>query len=325
MELGKISIDILKKHIFNEKFKKDEVLLYPDIGEDCAAVDMKEDIAVVTCDPITATDKFSGYLSVVVVCNDLAATGAEPVGVLSTVLLPPTSTQEDFISILTQIKEACKRFDIVLLGGHSEVSRIVNKPLIVSMGLGRVKKSSLVSSKGAKPHDKIIITKTLGIEGSFILYHHRKNEILKLLTTDEVKEIENFFNKLSVVEEGLIAREYATSMHDITEGGLFGAIFEVCSASKKGARIYENLIKLNSAVRKITSFFGLDPYRLISSGSMLITTNRENELIKALEKKGIDCHVIGEVTEDEKIEFIHKNGDIAIIDNLTADEIYKVV
>ncbi|WAM34843.1 AIR synthase family protein [Caldicellulosiruptor morganii] len=325
MEIGKIPIEILNKHVFESKITRDDVLLGPDIGEDSAAVDIKGDIAVITTDPITATSYMAGYLSVVVVCNDLAAAGAEPVGVLSTILMPPESTQDEFVQILREIKEACRRFNVQLLGGHSEVSPVVTKPLIVSTGFGRVQKDLLISTKGAKAGDKIIITKTLGIEGTLILYNKEKEKLREVLTPQEITEIEDYINRLSVIEEGLIARKYATSMHDITEGGLFGAIYEVCKASKKGAKIYEDKIVLSSSVKKVSSFFNLDLYRLISSGSMLITTNKEDILISELKGKGIECCIIGEIVEDPKIEFVSSNGKSILIDNFPVDEIYKVV
>ncbi|ABP67589.1 AIR synthase related protein domain protein [Caldicellulosiruptor saccharolyticus DSM 8903] len=325
MKIGKIPIEILKEHVFDQKIERSDILLAPGIGEDSAAVDVKSDIAVITMDPITAAGSMSGYLSVVVVCNDLAAAGAEPIGVLCTILMPPESSQEEFIQILRDIKEACKRFNIQLLGGHSEVSPIVTKPLIVSTGFGKVERDMLISTSKAKVGDKIIITKTLGIEGTFILYNEKKEKLKTFLTPEEVSEIENYINKLSVVEEGLVARKYASSMHDITEGGLFGAIYEVCKASGKGARIYEEKIVLSSSVKKISSFYNLNPYKLISSGSMLITTDKENELICELKEKGIDCYVVGEIIEEPKIEFINSSGEITLIDELPIDEIYKVV
>ncbi|WAM30514.1 AIR synthase family protein [Caldicellulosiruptor naganoensis] len=325
MEIGKIPIEILNEHIFELKTARDDVLLGPDIGEDSAAVDIKGDIAVITTDPITAASSMAGYLSVVVVCNDLAAAGAEPIGVLSTILMPPESSQDEFVQILEEIKEACKRFNVQLLGGHSEVSPIVTKPLIVSTGFGKVQRHMLISTKGAKVGDKIIVTKTLGIEGTLILYNKEKERLRRILTPHEISEIEDYINRLSVIEEGLIARKYASSMHDITEGGLFGAIYEVCKASKKGAKIYEDKIVLSNSVKKVSSFFNLNPYKLISSGSMLITTSEEDDLISELKEKGIGCCVIGEIVEDTKIEFISSNGESILIDKLPIDEIYKVV
>lgn len=201
----------------------------------------------------------------------------------------------------------------------------VTRPLIVSTGFGKVKKELLISTGGAKPGDKIVITKTIGLEGTFILYNKYKEKLKGILNSLEEKEIESFVEKLSVVKEGMIAREYASSMHDITEGGLFGAIYEVCKASSKGAIIYENMINLSSAVQKVCAFFNLNPYKLISSGSMLITTNRADELVKKLWENGIKCCIVGEIVEKPGIEFISKSKERIYINDLPIDEIYKVV
>lgn len=201
----------------------------------------------------------------------------------------------------------------------------VTRPLIVSTGFGKVKKELLISTGGAKPGDKIVITKTIGLEGTFILYNKYKEKLKDILNSHEEKEIESFVEKLSVVKEGMIAREYASSMHDITEGGLFGAIYEVCRASGKGAVIYEDMINLSAAVQKVCAFFNLNPYKLISSGSMLITTNMADELVKKLLQNGIECCIVGEIIEKPNIEFISKSGEKTYINELPIDEIYKVV
>ncbi|BCS81102.1 AIR synthase family protein [Anaerocellum diazotrophicum] len=325
MDIGKISVEILKKHVFSNLKSSRNILLLPNIGEDCAAVDIDGEIAVLTMDPITAGNSMSGFLSVIVACNDLAAAGAQPVGILTTVLLPPGSTEDDFAYILSQIRDACNKLNIHLLGGHSEVTTAVTRPLIVSTGFGKVKKNLLISTGGAKPGDKIVITKTIGLEGTFILYSKYKEKLKNVLNSYEEKEVESFIEKLSVIEEGMIAREYASSMHDITEGGLFGAIYEVCRASNKGAIIYENMINLSNAVQKVCAFFDLNPYKLISSGSMLITTNRADELVKKLLENGIECCIVGEIVENQSIEFISKSGERIYINELPIDEIYKVV
>ncbi|ACM60555.1 hydrogenase maturation factor [Caldicellulosiruptor bescii] len=325
MDIGKVPLEILKKHVFSNFRTDKNFLLLPNIGEDCAAVDIEGEIAVLTTDPITAGDSMSGFLSVIVACNDLAAAGAQPLGVLTTVLLPPGSDEDDFAYILTQIRDACNKLNIHLLGGHSEVTTAVTRPLIVSTGFGKVKKELLISTGGAKPGDKIVITKTIGLEGTFILYNKYKEKLKDILNSHEEKEIESFVEKLSVVKEGMIAREYASSMHDITEGGLFGAIYEVCRASGKGAVIYEDMINLSAAVQKVCAFFNLNPYKLISSGSMLITTNMADELVKKLLQNGIECCIVGEIIEKPNIEFISKSGEKTYINELPIDEIYKVV
>lgn len=325
MDIGKVPVEILQKHVFRNLRTNKNILLLPNIGEDCAAVDIEGEIAVLTTDPITAGDSMSGFLSVVVACNDLAAAGAQPLGVLTTVLLPPGSDEDEFANILSQIRYACDKLNVILLGGHSEVTTAVTRPLIVSTGFGKVKKELLISTGGAKPGDKIVITKTIGLEGTFILYNKYKEKLKDILNSHEEKEIESFVEKLSVVKEGMIAREYASSMHDITEGGLFGAIYEVCRASSKGAVIYENMINLSSAVQKVCAFFNLNPYKLISSGSMLITTSKADDLVTKLLESGIECCIVGEIVEKPSVEFVSKSGEKTYINDLPIDEIYKVV
>ncbi|MEZ0535886.1 AIR synthase family protein [Caldicellulosiruptoraceae bacterium PP1] len=324
MEIGKVPNHILKNYIFDNIKYKDEIKLYPSLGEDSAAVDISGNIAVLTCDPVTASDNNSGYISVIIVCNDLASSGAIPVGILSTILLPPNSSENEFAKIIENIKVACDELNITLLGGHSEVTHNVTKPIIISTGFGKTEDKYLVSTKNAKVKDKIIITKSLAIEGTAIIANDFEDRLKEFLPDKLISEAKNFIKNICVVKEGLIARKYANSMHDITEGGLFGALYEVCKASNVGAIIYERNIKLNKITQKICEHFNINPYKLISSGSMLITTNKAEELLNELKQNNIDAFIIGEVIESNEIKFIRLDGSIEYINESPIDEIYKV-
>ena len=171
MKVGKVSETILKRSIFKQiRTRRDEVLLGAGVGEDCAAMRLEPgEIFVISTDPITGTVKDVGTLAIQVTINDLASSGAEPVGVMLTVLLPEAVTEEDIKKMMAQVEEACAKARIQVMGGHTEVTRAVNQPVISVSGVGKAREERLVSTAGARVGQDILVTKWIGIEGTSII------------------------------------------------------------------------------------------------------------------------------------------------------------
>ena len=124
-------------------------------------------------DPITGTAKDIGTLAIQITVNDLASAGAEPVGVLLTVLLPESVEEPELRAMMAQV-EACAKAKIQVMGGHTEVTAVVNQPLISVCGVGKVKDGCLISTGGARPGMDILVTKWIGIEGISIIAAKKK-------------------------------------------------------------------------------------------------------------------------------------------------------
>ncbi len=324
MKLGKLSPEILQEVIFQHiGVRRKEVVLHAQYGEDCAAVDFEQDLAVVTVDPITCADAKSGYLAVHVACNDLAACGAKPIGILTTILLPPELEEKNFVELIEQIDKACKKLEIEVIGGHTEVTDVVRKPLICTTAVGKAENGKLVKSSGAKPNDWIIVTKHVAMEGTAILAYDFEHILSKRFSQDFIESCKKLLEQISVVEEGLIASQLNISaMHDVTEGGLLGALCEVAKASEVGFEVHQEKIPILDQTQAICRYFGINPLKLISSGSMLICTGDPDGLVEKLEKHSIKATVIGRITEEGfyLIDGAHKK---IVCEDLT-DEIYKV-
>ncbi|AEH50269.1 AIR synthase family protein [Pseudothermotoga thermarum] len=324
MKLGKVSEKLLKEVIFKHTgFRRNEVVLHAEYGEDCAAIDLGQNLAVVTTDPITCADAKSGYLAVHVACNDLAACGAKPVAILTTILLPPELEEKDFVELMEQIDKACKKLQIEVVGGHTEVTDVVRKPLICTTAIGSVEKGRLVKSSNAKPGDWIVVTKHVALEGTAILAYDFEEILSKKFSKDFIENCKKLLEQISVVEEGLIASQLNVSaMHDITEGGLIGALCEVAKASKVGFEVYQEKIPVLYETKAVCEFLDINPLKLISSGSMLICTFEPDKLVETLEKHSIKATVIGKIIEKGfyLVDGVHKR---IICEDLT-DEIYKV-
>ena len=326
MKIGKVSETVLKRSIFKQiHTKRDEVLLGAGVGEDCAAVKLSPgEIFVISTDPITGTVKDVGMLAIQITANDLASSGAEPVGVMLTVLLPEEIEEEDIREMMRQVEEACAHFHIQVMGGHTEVTRAVTQPVISVTGVGKVREDRLVSTAGAKPGQDILVTKWIGIEGTSIIAKEKEKELLERFSQAFVDTAKGFDQYLSVLPDSRIAVEHGVSaMHDVTEGGIYGALWEVAEASGIGLEIDLKAIPIRQETIEICEYFELNPYYLISSGCMLMAADQGHDLVRKLEAAGIPAAVIGKAP-DGKARRIWNVGEESYLERPKTDELYKI-
>lgn len=329
LKVGKLDSDMLERAVIDKiKFRRPEVLVRAGVGEDCAVIDFGEYECVMSTDPITAAVSEIGKLAIHISCNDIASNGIEPVGIMLAVLLPVGTTEKDIGIIMGQAAEAAEACGVEIIGGHTEVTPAVNKPVIVSTAVGRGKRWQSASAENMKVGDYIIMTKSAGLEGTGIIAVDFEEELLKILTVEEIEAAKKLLNDVSVVEEGKVAGKIGTNgMHDVTEGGILGAIWEMCSISGLGAEVWGDEIPVADVTKKICRYYGIDYLRLISSGSMIIMAgaDKKDEIMKNLKDSGVEVHIIGRIVEEEKGLFVTENGITEPIDPPRPDELYKVV
>lgn len=324
MEIGKIPNEELQDIIFNKiKINHKEVLLGAGIGLDTSILDFKDDLFVISTDPITGSEKGIGKLSVNISCNDIATQGAIPIGILITILIPPSATKENLVEIVDDIINTCKINNVDLIGGHTEVTDSVNRFVLSSVCIGKKKN---LPKEATKENDYLIMTKYAALEGSAILALDKEEELKKILNEEELNIAKELMNETSVIKEGIIGnKNNASLMHDVTEGGLLGACWEMSQASGLGLEIYEDQIPILPVSLKICQHFKIDPLRLISSGSMLIALKDKDKLLKALEKENIKASVIGQFKKKNKIILINKEKEEKEISPPESDELYRVI
>lgn len=326
MKIGKVPPELLKKAVYPFLgINRKEVLVHSGFGEDCSIIDFGEYVAVASSDPITGADRNSGYLSVFVCCNDIAACGAEPLGILVTLLLPPDSGEDTLKALMESIHSAAGKIGIEVLGGHSEITPAVTKPVISSTAIGIARKDEYVTSSGARPGDDVIVTKALGLEGSAVLASDFEDVLKGSIPVELLKKAQGFIEKISVIQDGLTAAAAGVSaMHDITEGGLLEACYELAEASGVGVEIYGDKLPVLPETRSICGFFGINPLGLISSGSMLICAPDGQRVINALEKKGIPATTVGKVTSGNH-KIIILDGTRSPLNPPERDELYRAI
>lgn len=326
MDIGKVSENILKRSVFKQiHHRRPEVLFCPGIGEDCCAVAVNNDEALVfSTDPVTGTDKGIGRLAVHINANDIASSGAEPVGILASIILPPEASESDLKQIMADIEDACSEQGIEIMGGHTEVSDIVKRTIINITCVGKVKKDRFIPTGGLSAGDEIVMTKWAGLEGTSIIAAEKAGILRRTLPDELIETAASYKKYLSVVPEAAVAAEAgATAMHDITEGGVFGALWEIGAASGTGIIADLRKIPIKQETVEICEVFGINPYMLVSSGSMLIGCLHGNELVEKLAKKGIPAAVIGRATEGNDRIII--NGDeTRYLEPALSDELYKI-
>ncbi|MCD8035889.1 MAG: AIR synthase family protein [Clostridiales bacterium] len=327
LEIGKVPVDVLNRIILdpinNNINKRDDVVIRPSTGEDCSAVDLGSEICVLSTDPITAAGSNAGYLIVHINCNDAASAGAEPVGMLLTALLPDGSTENDLKEIIDGAYAAAKELGIEILGGHTEITEAVNKPVISGTVIAKTKGRKFISSGGAKAGQDVVMSKWAAVEGTSIIASDYEDILKDKISTEMLKEAKMLASSLSVVKDGMIAAECgATAMHDVTEGGILGAVWEVAECSNAGVEVYADDIPVLDCTKEICKLAGINYLRLISSGSMLITVDDGKALVERLKAEGINAAVIGKVTEKGK--YVTINGVRKELVQQEKDEIYNV-
>ena len=327
MKEGKVSETILKRSVLKGiKQRRPEILVKASVGEDCAALQLQEgEVLVLSTDPITGVAKDIGIYGVGVTANDIVTSGAEFIGIMLTILLPCPAEEEDLKLIMKDVEASCANLGAQILGGHTEVSKAVNQPILSITGVGKVLKDKLIKTSAACPGDEIIMTKGVGIEGTSIIAREKEEELSSRYSKEFIDKGKNLIDSISVVPEAKIAASFGvSSMHDVTEGGVFGALWEIAESSKVGVEVDLSKIPVFQETIEICEFYDLNPYLLISSGSLLITTSKANQLVHELEKHNIKATIIGRVTEGKE-RIVWNEDEKRYLEPPKGDEIYKVI
>ena len=329
LPFGKVPIEILAEVIFkNLGFKREEVVIGPSAGFDGAVIDLGEKSLVASMDPITGAIERIGWLAVNINANDVATFGVEPAFFLSCILLPENANRKIIESICSQMNVAARDLKMAIIGGHCEVTPGLSNPIVIGCALGITNKGRYVTAGGAKPGDKLILTKSAGIEGTAILATERYNLLLKMGLSDKLlKSAQRFFEKISVVKDGITAFKTGgvDAMHDPTEGGVIGGIHEMADASNLGVKVFEKKIPVAEETVEICKFFKINPLQLISSGAMLVATKLEfaEDIITKLRREKIEASVIGEFLKNPKMRIIvHKDEREKILPRPECDHLW---
>ncbi len=303
MQAGKLPLEFLSELLSKINVTDPRVVLGPKAGEDAALIDLGDKYLVTKTDPITFATDLIGWYLVQVNANDLAVMGATPRWLMVTLLLPEGTAQEEVRDIFDQLLEACAALDITLIGGHTEVTYDLKRPIAVGAMLGEAAKDRVVLTSGAQPGDSIILTKRIAIEGTSLLAREAGKQLLEAgVSHDMIEKAKGllFSPGISVSKDAAIACDTVKvhSMHDPTEGGLATGLLEMATSAGVGMTVNAERIPILPECKAFCDALGLDPLGLIGSGALLATLVPEDapRLIDALTQEGISAHEIGRIT-----------------------------
>ena len=305
---GKLPPDLLQAVLDKHVAHDPRVIVGPRLGEDAAVIDLGDRYLVAAADPITFATDDLGWYALHVNANDVVVRGATPRWFLATVLLPAGATDDDRVrTLFAQLGEACEALEVALVGGHTEVTAGIDRPLVAGTMLGEVAKDKLVTTGGARVGDAIVLTKGVPLEGAAIIAREREAALLaRGVRPAVIRKARAFLRTpgISVRPEAEIACEIATvhAMHDPTEGGIATALHELATAAGVGLRIDHDRIMVLPEGRTLCDAFGLDVLGTIASGALLLTLAPPEAglVLHALARESIDCHFIGQVVPAEQ-------------------------
>ena len=281
LPVGKLPADLLARLLRTCPPSDPRVLVGPGVGLDCAVIDLGDDRCLVaTADPITFATDAIGWYAVQVNANDIATTGAEPRWFLATLLLPERATDATLAEALfAQICDACRDVGVALVGGHTEVTYGLDRPVVAGAMLGEVSRDRLVLPSGARPGDALVLTKRLAVEASAVLAREKAGKLASQIGAGPVERARGFLRDpgIGVLRDARAALRAGRvhAMHDPTEGGLSSGLHELAEAAGVGVEVEAEAVPFYPETLAICAALGLDPWGVIASGSLLLSVPAE--------------------------------------------------
>jgi hydrogenase expression/formation protein HypE len=313
---GKLPADLLAE-LLGRAPADPSVVVGPGVGLDAAVIDAGGDeLIVAAADPITFVASQPARYALRVNANDIAVMGARPRWFLATVLLPPGIGVDDVTRLFAELTEACHELDVALVGGHSEVTDAVSRAVIAGTMLGTVVREAQVSAAGARPGDEIWLAGSVVVEGTAILCREARDQLLAAGVSAEViaggsRLLDD--PGISVVEPALaaVATKTVSAMHDPTEGGISGALYELAAASDCSLTIDAAAIPVLEETRIVCAALDLEPLGLLASGALLMAVRPDGitRLSAALRKAGVAHTRIGVAGEGAGVTLRNAAGE----------------
>ncbi len=356
MKSGKLSVNVLKRSVFKQiRAKREEVVNGAGMGADCAVFTFADGDMTVSCiqEAPVAVQEDSAFLreaaeiaqeaggaessgksgnnfaerrtmaQLIQKCaNNLAAKGAEPVAVLITLLLPENTEEPDIKKLMAEADGACQELHMQIAGGQTRVTTAVKVPCGVVTGIGKISKETHHRLRGTAPGQDVVISKWIGLEGTSLLARQYGELLSERLPVYFVEEAAGFDRLLSVVPEAATAvKSGVCAMHDVSEGGIFGALWELAEGAGVGLTIDLKKLPLRQETVEVCECCNVNPYELLSGGCLLMTCEDGSALVSALRAEGIAAVTVGKVT-DSNDRILVNEDEVRYLDRPKVDQIY---
>ena len=329
---GKLPAELLQQLLSRHTSRDDAVLLGPSPGEDAAIIDLGDCCLVAATDPITFATTNAGWYAVNVNANDVACCGATPRWFLATLLLPEGTEHAAVETLFEQIQAAATALDVSVIGGHTEITHGLDRPLVIGQMLGTASRDQIITTGGAAVGDDLVLTKSIALEGTALLATEATAALGNTLSTAQLAAARTLLDEpgINVVRDAQVACAAGGvhALHDPTEGGLATGLHELASASGTGLVVDANAIAYTPGCKHMCAALDIDPLGLIASGALLMAVDPSATaaIVNALSKAGIEAHVIGRVTDASTgCRLEHGGGEQVALPHFERDELTKVL
>lgn len=327
MRQGKISENVLRRSVLGKiKTHRQEVIDGAGIGKDCAILVHREGMeTVLSTTPVTAPMAELGRYAIPMALNNVAAAGAEPVGVLLALLMPTETEEAELAQLMEQAEEVCGTAHVEILGGHSEVTPVVREPVMTVTGVGQRQTAQAGRLSGITAEQDIVVSKWIGLEGTARLAKRYRAELGQRFPMRMIEDAVDYDRYLSVIPEAATAvKSGVCGMHDVSRGGIFGALWEMASGAGVGLNVHLKKLPVRQETIEICEYFELNPYELLSGGCLIMTASDGEKLVSKLAEAKIPAVVVGRTT-DSHDRVVHNGGEKRFLDMPKTDQIYHIL
>ncbi len=346
MKLGKVSDSVLKRSILKQiHTSRDEVIDGAGVGADCAifalsdtgeymAGCVREAAVAVQADMGSEAAQNCGQSLEPAVtmkqllqkgANNLAAGGAQPIAAMITLLLPEETEEPRIRQLMAEAETACSQLSMQIAGGQTRITKAVQTPWAVVTCYGKVCREWYDAGRKARPGQDIVISKWIGLEGTAMLAGRNREKLLTHYPAYLVEEAAGFDKYLSIIKEAATAMKSGVcAMHDVSEGGIFAALWELAEAAGVGLTIDMKKLPLRQETVEVCEYLNVNPYELMSGGSLIMTTEDGIGLVSALKTEQIPAVVVGKIT-DSNDRLILNEDEVRYMDRPAQDEIYRFI
>ncbi len=327
MKAGKITENVYKRSVLKQiKTKREEVLIGAGIGEDCAIFSFsEEELTAVSSSPMVGYGP-DGEKSALYSCvNRIAASGAEPAAVMISGFFPEATEESDIKSMMLRMEEECAKLGVQITGSSIEITGAVVQPVLSVSGVGKAKKADISSVRNVKSGQDVVVSKWIGMEGTAMIARRMEERLLTRYPVRLIETAKGFDRFLSIVPEAATAvKSGVRAMHGVTEGGIFGALWEMSEGAGVGLDIDLKKLPVKQETIEVCEFFEINPYELLSGGCLLMVTDNGYDLVRTLKQEGIPATVVGKTTESNDRVVI--NGDEKrFLEPSRSDELFRVL
>lgn len=323
MKSGKVSHNILKRSVLKYITpRREEVLLGAGMGNDSSAISVREGGAVLFSNNMVNMAGEDAVIHCFYRChNDLAVSGAVPQFVMPTLTLPKQAQEEEIQTHMRNLDILCAAYGMQILGGHTSVSDFVNRTVISLSMVGQG--GERLPSK-AEPGQSLIVTKSVGLEGTARLARRRKEELCRHYTLDFVERAEELLGQISVQREAAFLYAHGvTALHNVSEGGILTALWEFMERSGTGMEVDFPSIPILQSTVELCEYYRLNPYQLLSNGALLFAASDGENCVRLLAEQGVKASIIGRVTA-EKQRILRNEEEVRFLDRPQPDALCQI-